>query len=190
MFVNSCLSNWPYTDFMALKFHIQKTCSFFAAYRAYKYIFLPILILPTASRAEDNVISRFTQSIATVYSTSKACEKTIAPGPQEYITLITAYFNGLYPNGTGYWVVPAAEQRISNPVTCIRLMQSRLFDYKNARKDYHANYPERNPPPILIAYKWDSAYIQPPPKAPARSYTPSYTPPVKQKFYSTLPNLQ
>jgi hypothetical protein len=149
-------------------------------------------MFPAGSYAEDNVLSRFTQSIATVYSASKACEKTIAPGPQEYIVLIKDYLARLYPNGTSYWVIPETEQRISNPVTCIRLMQNRLFDYKNARKDYHDNYPDRNPPPILIAYQWDSAYIQPSPKAPMKSYTPSYntTPGVKQKFYSNLPNLQ
>lgn len=135
-------------------------------------LFIIPIFIPINCYAEDTILGKFTKSISTVYVASKSCENTIAPGPKEYISLITDYFTKLYPNGTGYWVIPLSDQVIDNPVTCIRLIKTGLYEYEYAREDYRNNYPSRNQPPILVAYQWEKIYIETPPPTPFRSYTP------------------
>ena len=154
-----------------------------------KLILIIIFIfIPISGYADDVILGKFTKSISNVYTTSKSCEETIAPGPKEYISLIDDYFTKLYPNGTSYWGIPRSGQIISSPITCIRLIKNDLFDYKNASEDYRNNYPDRSQPPILVAYQWEKVYAEPAPAQPIRSYTPPQT--TKSKFSTSSPSLK
>lgn len=134
-----------------------------------------ILLFPTTqASADDGILSRFTRSIVDVYTSSQTCSKALDPGPSEYSKLITEYFERLYPNGVGYWVYPSVKKHILDYSFCTRLMQANISEYQRARYDYTAHYPTQPIPPVLVAYRWDSKPIIPPP-APRFSYQPAPT---------------
>lgn len=130
-------------------------------------------LLPYASYAEDGVMGRFTRSISNLYGTSQSCKRVIETGPQEYIKLIGDYFNGLYPDGAGYWALPTANPPISDRSACITLLQKHVGEYQRARKDFEQNYPAQAAPPVLIAYTWDKRAVPQAP-LPQTSYQPPY----------------
>ena len=145
-------------------------------------LFIILIFFSAESSADDNSLGNFNKSIIGVYTSSKACEKTIV-GPREYIEVIDEYFAKLYPNGTGYWVTPKGIKYIDSVSECIRIIQARLSEYQSAYNNYNANYPNRNPVPILVAYRWDRTYIEPTKSVqPTKSYIPNKT--ATQRFIS------
>lgn len=139
----------------------------------------------------DQTIRDFTRSISSIYIASKSCEHTIEPSPKEYIEVILTYLLKLYPSGVSYWVVPENVKIVSDPITCVSIIQNHLIRYMRARNDYVKIHPNRNPPPILVAYQWRGADYEPEPAVPTKSYNPKIKPKIiKEKFSPAQQSLQ
>lgn len=123
----------------------QKSC---------RYALLILFLWPLNSFADDLIASRFTSSMTMMYTSSEACRGTLAPGPDEYVKLITDYLNILYPSGIAYWVIPEVPQHVKDRRSCLVVVQQHLLEYQQASLDYQHNYPNQLPPPILVAYNW------------------------------------
>lgn len=108
----------------------------------------------TAAKAEDRVLEQVNKNIVLVYNSAAECTQTLVPGPDQYVKLIKDYFTKLYPDGTGYWILPPVTEYQTDRGVCIINLETSLQRYQRSLFDFHAIYPNRPQPPILLAYQW------------------------------------